>query len=125
MFENLLITHAREKFGLPADWHCYQIKSMDSVLIPSTSLTGRVAPSIQRGANKGQPNWKKGDKRTEATVTLTDDEHSKWLLEWEKVNGSCHLCQGSGKRCVGWSKASGKRYKTCNRCGGDGSPVVG
>lgn len=40
----------------------------------SMLITGAVCPPLQRGPQKGQPNWRKRDRSTETKVFLTKSE---------------------------------------------------
>ena len=115
----LLDEHAREKGGHPADWHVFRYECQppggETIFY---ALTGMVAPPLSRGPMKGRPNWKRGDRDTEAKVYIKVEEHREWLAAWEARTGLCSECAGAGEEMASWSRDNGTVMRPCRKCKG-------
>ena len=123
---NLLTIHAREALGLSDDWHLFAWACLPRARdgqkdwkATHFQVTGCIAPVITRGKNKGERNWSKMDKTTIREFVVSIADHEAWKLEWERKNGKCHRCQGSGKTLARVT-ATEKTYRECTRCKGTG-----
>jgi len=123
MLMPLVALHCQEKFKLPEGWGIFIIEAKETFHL----ITGAVCTEVyKKGHRKGQPNWRRRDRSTQATVTLTCAEHEIWLHGWEQKTGKCSVCQGFGERVVGWNVDTGIRYAKCKSCGGSGKkPISG
>lgn len=121
---NLLTEHAKELLGMPPEWDAYEFEAIgrtaDQREAKLIRVVGAVAPPKTRGKYKGLTNWYKRDLATEKTAYFTPTEHEEWTRQWEQKTGKCSECMGRGEKIVGWSAASGKRYKPCDKCGATG-----
>lgn len=112
----MLPEHAREKAGMPPEWHWFNMRCMPPSNEPVIyfEITGAVAPMKTRGKDAGRAhNWRKLDKSTLRTVCITPKEHDDWKRAWEKKTGKCSECQGTGQIMAGWSKVYGTKYRPC------------
>lgn len=117
---NLYEEHAREKLGMPANWHVFRLECFPKSGREPTlyiEVTGAVCEAVfQRGKRKGQVNWGRRYKATEKTAILPIAEHEKWKADWETRTGLCFSCVGEKRVAIGWSQVSGTKYKPCPRC---------
>lgn len=120
---DLYAEHAKEKYGLPGNWRIYRwaCQPPNGKTVLFLELSGAVAPNKKNG----HPNWRKLEKPTECTITLTVKEHDEWKLEWEKRTGKCYECTGSGNVFAEWSAKDGTKYRQCPRCKGTKMPNDG
>lgn len=115
---DLLVAHARQKLGLPADseWDFFQAGT-DSATpggpVFLYRITGAVAPRFKSGPRKGQRNWPRRDRCTEQTVIILKSEHDAFEAAWSRETGLCVKCVGNGEAAIG-------KGKPCEGCGGSG-----
>lgn len=118
--------HAREKLGMPPEWHAFKFEKIGNY--PNylcSAVTGAVVTTMfQSGPRKDRPNWKTRDKGTERTAYLTPDEHDAWKAAWEARTGKCSRCEGKGQLPQSWSREEGAKYRPCEACGGSGVTVA-
>jgi len=107
----------KKRENMPEEWCVFSFTWLDD---RAMELKGAVAPLYVRGSKKGCRNWKKMDKTTVQTFLLLSSEIEEGIERWEHETGKCHVCQGTGSKLVGWSRAEGKKYKTCDKCNGTG-----
>jgi len=125
--ENTREQHARELFGLPPEWEWNRMQRLgpfDGKRNGTATLIEGAVCSVRytRGPRKGAANWAKRDRSTDFICTITDAQHEAWLAQWERDEGRCHECAGSGDTFASWSKAEGRKTKPCRRCNGTGQP---
>jgi|GEM_PF-4473816 len=109
----LLIEHAKEKFGLPADWEASSIRAGSpegSGNCPPNAfqITGAVYQRYLRGPKKGRLMFDKKPVGHLCAVAITKAEHDAYLVAWEIRTGKCYRCCGTGEVVTGWSRAEGK-----------------
>jgi hypothetical protein len=105
--------------GMPEDWQWFSIESKESPFGRFTQVTGAVPVGFySRGPRKGRTKWpaNKDCQVFQFTPAQLDDV----MLAWEAETGNCFTCGGDGQEQFGWSKAEGRRYRQCSRCGGTG-----
>ena len=105
--------------GVPVDWQWVSIESKQSPFGRFTQVTGAVPVGFySRGPRKGRAKW---PARKDCQVfRFTPAQLEEAMLAWEAETGNCSTCGGDGQEQFGWSKAEGKRYRQCSRCGGTG-----
>lgn len=113
---------AKEKAGMPDNWHAYAFKCLPeySRAHEMVEIIGICAPLKSKGKHKGLPNYKAGDKSTLRTVYLTNAELDAWTLAWEQRTDLCIQCEGTGQEWAGWSAKDGTRYRPCRKCNATG-----
>lgn len=112
-----LESHARELLELPPEWEAFRWE----VKGRGVYIEGAVPNGVfKRGPRKGHTNWKLRDKATEAAIIISDDQHNRWLTNWEATTGQCYLCIGTTQEWAGWSAKDGSRYRPCTRCDATG-----
>lgn len=113
---------AERKVGIP-DWKAYRWRRMDEGAGPVfDSLVIGCVPNgaYSRGPRKGLPRFTPGVKGTRREVVVSASELIEQARIYVRDTGNCWDCKGSGQEYYGWSKATGARYRQCERCGGSG-----
>jgi hypothetical protein len=113
---------ARKRYGMPERWRWFrsEVKNHDK---PSAfiMLTGAICDAkIKRGKYKGNDDWKKRDKTSEAEIPIKFGDIKEVQAEWEAETGKCSNCRGSGKSWIGWGKDTGNRFEPCRPCSATG-----
>jgi len=111
---------AIETFNLPNDW---QVVAWEKVGMDERGdyqhleMKGGVyRHTIEKGKRKGEPDYKRPEPGTVATISVTPGQIEAWLDRWEMETGYCHKCDGTGFEWSGWSAQHGHRYRSCDRC---------
>jgi hypothetical protein len=116
-----LIAHER---GLPAEWRWYSLRVLPERQHGKPTprdqayvlVHGAVCTAVFRtGPRKGQTNWLKLDKATQAEFVIPMVELDARIERWEREAGSCRECGGTGQsvRSIG---IDGTSYRPCMRC---------
>lgn len=123
---DLFEDHARELLNVPETYTTLKWEMMpDHSPFTHCKITLCLRPdNYTAGPKEGTPKWSTRDKTKDRQVIISMKEHDAWLLSWEAKTGLCHECQGSGKRYVRWSAATGTEYKPCDRCSAMGKRIV-
>ena len=117
--------HAREFYGLPADWECYKWEVHGDKGTGYITLTGGVyRHKLLRGPRKGQTNYRKPEPGTEQTIALPYAAQAAWRVQWERETGHCSYCEGTGQALSGWRAKTGNSYVTCLKCDGTGRAAL-
>lgn len=74
--------------------------------------------TYQRGDRKGSPKY---NIKQKVPVLLLDADVLEQQTKFESETGKCYVCQGSGKKWIGWSKTEGSKFVLCTRCNGTGA----
>ena len=111
---------AAQRFkGMPVDWQWFSIQSKESPYGRFVQVTGAVPVGFySQGPRKGRPKWPIN--KDCQIFQFTPAQLDEVFFAWEAQTGDCFKCGGSGQESFGWSKAEGKRYRQCSRCGGTG-----
>jgi hypothetical protein len=99
---------------LPSPPEAFQFSRWERV-IGGHKMTGSPTRIASKGPRKGRPIWH--GKRVEVFVSDTDIQEEEERFE---AAGNCAECRGTGQRWIGWSKGSGNKHKTCEKCEGTG-----
>lgn len=113
---------AREALGMPPEWMVMTWAREGK--FPDywgLSVEGGVAPPKLSGKHKGKPNWAKATMIRK--VIFADAQVDAWLEQWERDEGLCHRCEGTGHAWAGWNCETGNRYAPCRRCHATGLPI--
>ena len=117
MLMTMMDEHARHKLGMPETWHPFRYEHVDPDIV---LITGMVAPLCTRGPNKGFPNFRRGDRKTENKTGFSAQEHVQVQRAWELRTGKCANCIGSGKITTAAHANGARAYRECERCKGSG-----
>lgn len=124
----LLELHARELARMPESWTAFRFECFPHSADPGEVLyfevEGAVCPPKERGKGAGQPNYRKMDKATRKTLTISVAKQEAWETAWEQNTGKCKHCMGKGKVMARWSVTEGTTYKPCSKCEGTGSAAT-
>jgi len=114
---------ALEKYGMPEGWQWFRAEVKNHSK-PSSFilLTGAVCSVLfERGKRKGQQDWSKRDKATEAVIAIQHNDIDQLKLAWQQRTGKCHVCQGTGQYVYGWDHKDGDLKRPCDPCGATGN----
>lgn len=123
---DLLNIQVKRKYSLPENWNIYQWAAKpEGGPMTYSEVTGVSAP-LKPG--KTDPifdfDWKKRDKSTKATFTITNEEHEEFLSQWEAETGKCRECIGEGKNVSRCGVNIETECRPCRLCGGTGKPKL-
>jgi hypothetical protein len=105
---------AERKLCVPAGWVWFRYESLDPDI---TKLTGCVSSGVKtKGKHKGRPRY--DGARREAYIT--DAEATLEFQRYEREEGKCGECMGSGKTFASWHYLTGTTYRDCRKCHGSG-----
>ena len=114
---------ARRVHGLPKEWLPCVYECLDRDL--GFALTGAIPiGAYSRGPRKGRPKWP--PKRDMQRVVITMDEVRETQIQWERENGLCCRCGGSGQTLKSTGVRDGvvfRAYRTCIGCEGSGKAL--
>jgi hypothetical protein len=123
---DMLELHARELARMPDTWSAFRFECFPKPPEPRGTLyyevEGAVCPLKTAGKGRGQPNYRKMDRATRKTITITVAEQERWETEWAAATGKCPKCMGTGEVFARWAKGEGTTLKPCDPCGGTGGP---
>lgn len=85
-------------------------------IVTGAEITG----TITHGPRKGKARYSKDTVRVIVTKAEVDAECDRY----ESETGRCSNCLGTGQQFDGWAIKTGARFKTCERCGGNGAELV-
>ncbi|MHA6731788.1 hypothetical protein [Devosia sp. A369] len=117
--------YAIQKAGMPEGWRWFSSELLNYQAPRSAQsylLCGAVVPNITKGKHAGHPAWKGRDKTKDRSFSVSCPALEEFKAEWERAEGKCHECFGTGEAWAGWAKDAGTVYRTCKRCGGTGGP---
>lgn len=100
---------------LPEHWYPYR---WDASVGPDDfiKITGCEVHVIERGKNKGRPNWRKKVPGTTREYWIHLPTMNEWIKEWEARTGTCIECFNTGREWCGWSVYDGPKYRDCTHC---------
>lgn len=98
-------------------WTMIRWQKMDG----GSLVSGYVPLLYVRGHNKGKPRRGAPTPGTNRQVVVSDADADAHAAKYE-ATGVCYQCKGTGQQWNGWSRESGVRYCTCERCKGTGKP---
>ena len=109
--------HAKELYGLPADWEAVSWEAVGEREHGHLKLSGGVYRTrLARGPRKGEVNYRKPDPGSEATVVLPHKIHQAWVEKWEAETGYCSKCSGTTRAHIGWNATKGHSHRPCPNC---------
>lgn len=117
--------YAVRKAAMPDGWRWFSSELLNyraPRAAQSFLLSGAVVPNIEKGKYAGQPKWKGRDKTQDRSFAVSIPALEAFKEEWELEEAKCHQCFGTGEQWAGWSKETGTKYRTCERCTGSGLP---
>jgi hypothetical protein len=103
---------AKSKAGIEGWKACCWERAGDDSIVTGSVPVGTYRSGPRKGRLKFVGPFTK--------VVVTRSELESAAIAYEATTGLCWDCKGSGRVVVGWSKAEGSRYQSCDRCGGSG-----
>lgn len=111
---NLLELQAREKLGMPPEWKVFLYECLpEEGETQVFKLEGSIPGIRTKGPRKGEPDYRNGEKRATAYVSVAEDR--AWCKAWHIENNACEKCHGEGRLFVSASRTE-TTYKPCVAC---------
>jgi hypothetical protein len=115
---NFLELQAREKLKMPPEWKAFLFECLpEQGPTQVFKVEGSIPGVHARGKRKGEPDYRNGEKRATAYITIEEDR--TWCKAWHIANNACVKCHGEGRRFVSASREE-VTYRPCLACGEKG-----
>lgn len=105
---------AKQKAGNIEGWEAFHFTRVDPEIL-------RIKGGVPRINRRGKKTWNGCET---ATVFVHRSEVEKVGVQYVTDTGNCWDCLGEGRERIGWSAATGPRYKPCEACEGTGKAKV-
>lgn len=68
---------------------------------------------------KGKAKGKKGWRGEKVRCIISFAEVEAFRVDWERINGVCWRCEGTGQEMYGITMNNERLFRQCTRCGGE------